>query len=104
MKVIAQIDRNTVMCQVSRDEIALLNGFKTPWDKGCLIDDLMRVGSECDLKKMVTTSQFVRNLRKDVLEKARVQLENTICQIEETMDEVAKLELFDVLKDEEQIG
>lgn len=104
MKVIAKVDNNRVICEVSRDEIALLNGFRTAYEKGCEIDRLMAVNSECDLKKMVTTSQFVRNLRKDVLLKAKVQLENTIGQIEETIDEVSKLELFDIIKDEEQFG
>jgi len=104
MKVIAKIDNSRVICEVSREEIALLYGFKTVYEKGCDIEKLMAVGNECDLKKMVATSQFVRNLRKDVLEKAKFQLENTICQIEDTMDEVSKLELFSVLKDEEQIG
>lgn len=104
MKVVAKIDHNRVFCEVTREEIALLNGFRTAYEKGCEIDKLMTVNAECDLKKMVTTSQFVRNLRKDVLEKAKFQLENTICQIEETMDEVSKLELFNIIQGDEQIG
>lgn len=104
MKVIAKVDNNRVLCEVSVEELAFLNGFRSIYESGCNKDKMMEVGTECNLKRMVTTSQFVRSIRPDVLKKTRDNLEKLISDLDNTMDTVASLEIFNILQEEKQIG
>jgi hypothetical protein len=104
MKVIAKIDGNRVLCEVDIAELALLNGFRSTYDTGFQKEAMTAVGAECNLKKMVSTSQFVRSVRPDVLKKTRDQLEETIKKIEDSMETISSLELFNILSEEKQIG
>lgn len=101
MKVIAKVDHKRVLCEVSVEEIALLNGFKSPYDPNCKINKLTEVNSECDLQKMVAISQFVRTLRKNILEDVKKRLLDSIQNIDNASDEITKLELFDILTNDE---
>jgi hypothetical protein len=62
------------------------------------------VGAECNLKKMVTTSQFVRGLRPRTLKETKEKLEKAISEIDTAMEIVSGLEVFNILSEEEQIG
>jgi hypothetical protein len=104
MKVIAKIDSSRVLCEVTVEELALLNGFRSSYETGFSKDRASEVGAECNLKKMVATSQFVRSLRPDTLKKAKEGLEKVISQIDNTMETVASLEIFNILTEEKQIG
>lgn len=101
MKVIARVDNNRVLCEVSITEIALLNGFKGPYDTNCNIHQLTQVNSECDLKKMVEISQFVRTLRKNILEDVKRKMLDGVKNIDDATEEITKLELFDILTNDE---
>lgn len=103
MKVIAKIDSSKVLCEVSIEELAFLNGFRGQHEKG-FDESMTRVGAECNLKKMVTTSRFVRSLRKDTLMQTKANLENIISKLDETLVTVAGLEVFGILSEEEQIS
>lgn len=103
MKVIAKIDSNRVMCEVTKEELAYLNGFRSTYDSGFLAS-MSEVGAECNLSKMVTTSRYVRNLRPDTLKKTKATLEQAIDQVDAAMEIVSGLELFDTLSGSEQIG
>lgn len=104
MKVIAKVDNTRVLCEVSLEEIAFLNGYKNIYESGFDRDTMTSVGAECNLKRMVTTSQFVRSLRPDLLQKTRDQLEKTLTDLDNTMETVSGLEIFNILQDSEQIG
>lgn len=104
MKVIAKMDNHAVMCEVSREEMAWLNGFRTAYEKGCDIEKLMAVGAECNLKRMVNTSQFVRGMRSDTLVQTKAKLEQAINQLDNAMEVVSGLEVFNILSEEQQIG
>lgn len=103
MKVIAQIDNGRVLCEVDAQELAMLNGFRTQYDSGYKNGDAMKVGTECNLKKMVTTSQFVRGMRTKTLKETKEKLEKAINSIDEAMEIVSGLEVFNILSDSEQI-
>lgn len=103
MKVIAKIDSGRVICEVSVEELAWLNGYKNSYD-GFNKDKMTEVGTECNLSKMVSTSRFVRTLRPDTLKKAKENLESMVKQIDSTMETVASLEIFNILNEEKQIG
>lgn len=103
MKVIAKIDRERVLVEASLDELALLNGFRSRYDNGFDAFKMSEVNCELNIQKMVTTSQYVRGMRKDVLEKAKVELEKAIGRIDDSMEEISKLTIFETLK-EDSIG
>lgn len=104
MKVIAKIDSNRVLCEVSMEELALLNGFRSSYETGFSKDRASEVGAECNLRKMVNTSQFVRGLRPETLKKAKEGMEKIISQLDDAMETVSGLELFNILTEEKQIG
>lgn len=104
MKVIAKVDNTRVLCEVTIEELAFLNGFKSPYGEGFNKEAMSAVGTECNLKRMVTTSQFVRSIRPDILKKTRDQLEKTLADLDNTMETVSGLELFNILQEEKQIG
>jgi hypothetical protein len=99
MKVIAKIDRERVLVEASIEELALLNGFASRYDKGFDSATMSEVNSELNIQKMVTTSRFVRTMRKDVLEKTKNFLEQAIENLDGTMEEVSKLTIFETLKE-----
>jgi hypothetical protein len=103
MKVIAKIDSDTVLCEVSSAEIANLNGFRSTYESGCEIRKLTEVGATCNLQKMVTTSQFVRNIRNTSLAEAKKRIEISIREIDAAMEVVGGEELFAVLGDKQTI-
>lgn len=103
MKVIAQIDNGRVLCEVDAQELAMLNGFRSQYDSGYKNADAMKIGAECNLKKMVTTSQFVRSIRPKSLKETKEKLEKAISQIDEAMEVVSGLEVFNILSEEQQI-
>ena len=104
MKIIAKVDSTRVLCEVTMEELAFLNGYRNIYENGFNKEKMSEVGTECNLKKMVTTSQFVRSLRPEVLQKAKEGLEKVISHLDHTMETVASLELFSILQDEPQIG
>jgi predicted proteasome-type protease len=99
MKVIAKIDRERVLVEANIEELALLNGFRSRYDQGFDSHKMTEVNSELNIQKMVTTSQYVRGMRKEVLEKARKELEMAIERIDGSMDEISKLTIFETLKE-----
>lgn len=104
MKVIAKVDSGRVLCEVSVEELAFLNGYKTIYEKGYDKDKMTEVGTECNLKRMVTTSQFVRSIRPETLKQTKDKLEKLISDLDSTMETVASLEIFNILQEEKQIG
>ena len=104
MKVIAKIDSGRLICEVSVEELAFLNGYRSSYDSGFNKDKMTEVGAECKLAKMVSTSQFVRSIRPDTLKKTKENLEKIVKQIDDTMTTVSELEIFNILNEEKQIG
>lgn len=104
MKIIAKVDSSRVLCEVSMEELAFLNGYRNIYDTGFNKEKMSEVGAECNLRKMVATSQFVRSIRPEVLQKAKEGLEKVISHLDQTMETVASLELFNILNEEKQIG
>jgi tRNA(Leu) C34 or U34 (ribose-2'-O)-methylase TrmL len=104
MKVIAKVDKSRVLCEVTTDELALLNGFSSRYDPKFNRDAAMEVGTECNLTRMANTSKFVRNMRKSTLLEAKKLLESMVSGIDDTVDTMTALELFSTLTGEEQLS
>lgn len=104
MKVIAKIDGDRVLCEVDIAELAFLHGFRSSYDTGFNKDKATTVGAECNLKKMVSTSQFVRSVRPQTLKKTKEQLEEVISKIDDCMETISGLEIFTILSEDKPIG
>jgi hypothetical protein len=98
MKVIAKIDHSKMLCEVSVEEIAQLNGFRSQYDTS-FSKSLCDVGAECNIIKMVVTSQYVRTMDTKVIEHISKSLQDALDKVTEAGDFVTKLNLFDQLKD-----
>jgi len=105
MKVIAQVNDYTVLCEVDVEEMAFLKGFSSrhAYDNHFGSGHLLRIGSTCDLKKIVNTSRSVKNMRKDTLERAKQRLAEAITQIDQAMETVDELQIFDILAEPDMI-
>lgn len=103
MKVIAQVDGNRVLCEVTVEELAFLHGFRSQYDNGFKNAHAMAVGAECNLKKMVNTSQFVRGMKAKTLQDTKAKLEKAIAEIDAAAEIVSGLEVFSILSEEPQI-
>jgi hypothetical protein len=102
MKVIAKIDKERVLVETTLEEIALLNGFRSRYEHGFDMK-MAEVNSELNIQKMVTTSQYVRNMRREVLDKAKKDLEQAISKLDDSMEEISKLTIFETLKESETV-
>jgi hypothetical protein len=103
MKVIAKVSNTAFICEVSDEEIALLNGFRSKYDDGCVMQNLTVVGAECNLSKMAATSRYIRSMNKDTLKNAKDRLEDGIKTIDAAMTEISKLDLFGILSEEQKL-
>lgn len=103
MKVIAKVSNTAFICEVSDEEIAMLNGFRSKYDEGCNMQYLTQVGAECNLTKMAATSRYIRGMNKDTLKNAKDRLEDGIKTIDAAMIEIAKLDLFGILSEEQKL-
>lgn len=105
MKIIAKVNDYTALCEVNADEMALLKGYSSrhEYDKQFGSADLLRIGSTCELQKIVNTSRRVKNMRKDTLERAKQRLEEAIAQIDMAMETVGELQIFDTLAESDMI-
>lgn len=101
MEIIAQIDSDNFICKINVTEFALLNGFDSVYAMQKDTGKAIKVGSTCDLKKMVNTSKFVRTLRKQSLENVKKQLETSIGNIDKAIDDISSLEVFPILADKD---
>jgi hypothetical protein len=104
MKVIAKVDSTRVLCEVSIEELAFLNGFRSSYADGFSKDRASEVGAECNLNKMVATSRFVRGVRTETLAATKQKLEDAIKSLDGAMDTISSLEIFNILNEEKQIG
>lgn len=104
MKVIAKVDSTRVLCEVSIEELAFLNGFRSTYADGFNKEHMSAVGTECNLNKMVATSRFVRGVRNETLAATKQKLEEAIKHLDGAMDTISSLEIFNILSEEKQIG
>lgn len=101
MKIIATIDSDTFMVEASKSELALLCGFRNYYDDGFAKIPL-KAGLELDLKKMATTSEFIRNIDKDRLQKIKATLASTITDIDKAVENIQAVTLLETLKEDIQ--
>lgn len=103
MKVIAKVDSGRVLCEVTVEELAFLNGFPSMFDQGFNKAVKSEVGAECDIKRMVNTSKFVRSIRASTIEKTKQALERAINELDVAASTIAEAEVFAIIKDTETI-
>lgn len=104
MKVIAKMNDNTVLCEVSASEVANLNGFRSRYDSGCKIASLMQVGTVFNISKMVATSQFVRSIPQDVIDNTKKKLQQAIESLDNANETISEMDTFRIIADLSLVG
>lgn len=101
MKIIATIDKESFMVQASKEELALLCGFRTMYD-----DEFTKLrlaaGTELQLKKMAATSEFIRNIDQGRLQTVKQKLVDTISEIDKAVEAIQSVTIFETLKEDIQ--
>jgi hypothetical protein len=97
MKIIATISDSQFMCQIDRDELALLLGHRSAYE---IRGRTITIGEELPLTKMARTSEFVRTMDKEKLLKIKAQLQEAIANVDDAANVVEALSTFEILKEE----
>lgn len=100
MKVIAET-ANGVMLEASKEEIALILGFRNMYADG-FKSDMVKIGKEIPIVKIDKVSRFVRTLEKDKLMHIKDQLTLAINGIDAAADAVSEVTLFATLAEDEK--
>lgn len=99
MKIIGKTISGFIL-DADNDEIALLMGFRNTYDEG-MKSIKLNIGAEMDLRKMAATSEFLRTVDKDKLNRLKEQLSDAINDIEnaqEAIQAIQAITLFETIK------
>lgn len=99
MKIVATTKRG-VMVEASKNEMALIMGFRSEYADGFKSDSL-NIGREVEIDKIDKISKFVRTLDTDKLTKIKDNLQEVVNEIDKAVDTTQQLTLFAKLEEEE---
>jgi len=99
MKIIGKTDYGYIL-EASKDDIALIMGFRNAADGGFKTESL-RIGTEINIDKIDKVSRFIRNLDQTKLTMIKGQLQTAINGIDDAMNTTSNITLFNTLGDEE---
>lgn len=100
MKVIAKIDNNKVLCEISADEIARLYGATSTYDSS-FRRDWVEVGTVHELGVAITTLDTLRKFDGKQLNYLKSSIDEMTKHYDKILDAYNKLVLFDKLKEAE---
>ena len=98
MKIIAKIDNERVLVELTRTEISRIHGQAYDYTK--FSDHWMAVGAEMDLNALCSTLEALRQLDSAKIENARKQLEQAMAMVSQCKTNLEALMLFDKLKED----
>lgn len=100
MKVIASINSDTVLVELSKKEIARIHGQYYDMDYSKFDAGWMKVGHEFNLDALCSTLDALRTLDKSRVDNAKDSLERALTMVAQCKTNLEALMLFDKLKDE----
>lgn len=98
MKVVASINDNMVLCEVSQNEIARLHGVASRYDSQWNAVWL-KVGSEHDMLSAFTATDAIRGFDASHIQTMQKRIETMTEAFEKVKEAYEKLTLFDTLKE-----
>ena len=98
MKVIAQINDNMVLCEVSQNEIARLHGVPSRYDKEW-DTAWLKVGAEHDMISAFIAVDTVRGFDSSHIRYMQQRIDTLTEAFEKVKEAYEKLTLFDTLKE-----
>lgn len=99
MKIIASINTDTVLVELSKKEIARIHGQYYDLDYSKFDSGWMKVGHEIDLNALCSTLDALRSLDNSKINNAKDQLERALSMVAQCKTNLEALTLFDKLKD-----
>lgn len=97
MKIIAKTDSGYLV-DATKNELALIMGIRSASD---VKEASLRNGAEIEIREVDKVARFVRNLDSSKMLMIKKQLEIAIDDIDEAMDTVQQMTLFDTLENVE---
>jgi hypothetical protein len=99
MKVIATLNDDKVLCEISMSEIAQLKGMNSIYDNAWS-KDMAKIGSEIDISAGVSALAAIRTLDRSKLDSLQRDLKTALRLIEQTRETADALTFFDKLAGE----
>jgi hypothetical protein len=99
MKVIATLNDDKVLCEISMSEIAQLKGMNSIYDNAWS-KDMAKIGSEIDISAGVSALAAIRTLDRSKLDSLQRDLKTALSLIEQTRETADALTFFDTLAGE----
>jgi hypothetical protein len=100
MKVIAKTDANYLL-EASKEELALILGYRNPYTDN-FSTDMLKIGKEIPVAKIVAVSRFVRTLDTRSLSEITQSLTRAISDVNDAISTTEEVTLFAKLSDEDQ--
>ena len=100
MKVVADMGESKLM-EVSKDELAVLLGYRSQWDDKFLTSQKFPIGRIVDVSKFARVSESVRTMNSSILKDALKTLDMAQDRVKEAIGAVEEINCFETLKGDE---
>ena len=100
MKVVAEMGDSKLM-EVSKDELAVLLGYRNQWDDSFRMNQEFPIGRVVDICKFAKVSESIKNLNTGLLKASIEQLDKAHITIVEAMKTIDEINCFEKLKGNE---
>lgn len=98
MKIIASVDEDRALVEITMDEVALILGFRGRFDDG-FSSRTIRVGTEIPVDKIAATGRYMRTMDSGALADLQKQVESVLARVEAVRSTVEKINLFEDIRD-----
>lgn len=98
MKIIASVDEDRALVEITMDEVALILGFRGHHDNG-FSSRAIRVGTEIPVDKIAATGRYMRTMDSGALADLQKQVESVLARVEAVRSTVEKINLFEDIRD-----
>ena len=98
MKIIASVDEDRVLAEITIDEVALILGFRSRHDNE-FHSQAIRIGTEIPVDKIAATGRYVRTMDSGALADLQKQMESILTRVEAVRSTVEKINLFEDIRD-----
>jgi|FreactcultuFSWF8_1027224.scaffolds.fasta_scaffold02124_4 hypothetical protein len=95
MKIIAKVDETKFFCEIDKDELANVLGYRGTWDMNN--EENLSVGSEVNLARVIKAAHWLRTIDENHLIKLTSELNSMLAGVEKVKDTAHALNLFNML-------
>ena len=100
MKIIADMGENKLV-EISKDELALLLGYRSQWEEEFRTTQKFPIGRIVDISKFARVSESVKNMNTGILKNAAQSITSAQDKIKEAIEAIEEINCFEKLKGDE---